>query len=703
MTAHGAPARHPGPGCVVEFMHGNRPQLAWVLEEQGGRLRVLTRNRRESKLPAARVLPWIGPCHGAEASRQEILEALEEHQERRATLEAQVDALELWSLAQGEVDKAGPRWFAELLWDEVDADRLAALGRALLECKTHFKFQPRSSRSIPRTRWRPARRRSGAPGSASAWWPRACSSSASSGTPASRAASGRGTCASPNWPTACGTCSSAAWPIPRTPRPGRCGTRCARACPRSRTCPCWLARAWGLVGPHHNYLLDQAGYDPSNQWAEAFSGEIEAVRERALARREPPEDPPFVSIDSATTRDLDDAFYLDDDPDHPGGLRLQVALACPVLGGGFGSDLDRAVAGRATSLYLPEGDSHMLPESLGTDFFSLLAGQDRPSLVVDFRLDARGAVRSCAPRLAWVRLAANLAYGRVEQCLEGGACPEVPEDPDLPARLGRALALCEALRERRLERGALVIEREEPELVLRPRPEDPDQGPLVALEAKEQAPKSQLLVSEMMILANSGMADWAREQGLPLLHRTQDLTLPRESAGVWSAPEDIHRVVKTLGSAAMDTAPKPHASLGVPAYAPVSSPLRRYNDFVNVAQVASWLETGQPCWTREELESRLPLLNARQEAVGQVQRFRPRYWKLLHIKQQGESARWSGVVVDENPSLVTVALPGEQLFVRGPRRLFGDKIYPGQRFSLRLGKIDPLRNTIYVLEAWEEE
>jgi exoribonuclease-2 len=54
MTDHNATVRYPGPGCVVEFMHGNKPILAWVLEEQSGRLRLLTINKREVKLATNR-------------------------------------------------------------------------------------------------------------------------------------------------------------------------------------------------------------------------------------------------------------------------------------------------------------------------------------------------------------------------------------------------------------------------------------------------------------------------------------------------------------------------------------------------------------------------------------------------------------------------------------------------------------------------
>lgn len=96
--------RFPGAGCVVEFMQGNRPQIAWVMEEQGGRLRLFLPNRRETKLAAARLLPWAGPRYDGERSRDDMVALLEEHRQRRDTREADIQPLELWEMVQGEVE-----------------------------------------------------------------------------------------------------------------------------------------------------------------------------------------------------------------------------------------------------------------------------------------------------------------------------------------------------------------------------------------------------------------------------------------------------------------------------------------------------------------------------------------------------------------------------------------------------------------------
>jgi exoribonuclease-2 len=205
----------------------------------------------------------------------------------------------------------------------------------------------------------------------------------------------------------------------------------------------------------------------------------------------------------------------------------------------------------------------------------------------------------------------------------------------------------------------------------------------------------------MMILASTLVAQWGGQHALPLLYRVQEVALPREYAGIWTLPHDMARIMKALVPSGLDLVPRPHAALGVPVYSPVTSPLRRYPDLVNEEQVLHTLQHGHPRWAQAELGAFLPLLNARLDAAGQVQRFRPRYWKLLYVRQQGDKFWWDGVVTEENEGFVTVNLPREQLLVRGKRKLFNDRVYAGQAVQLRLGKVDPLENKISILEVVE--
>ncbi len=204
-----------------------------------------------------------------------------------------------------------------------------------------------------------------------------------------------------------------------------------------------------------------------------------------------------------------------------------------------------------------------------------------------------------------------------------------------------------------------------------------------------------------MILSNASLALWGGKQGLPLLYRAQDVALPREFAGIWTDPQDISRIIRALPPASLESQPKRHAGLGLHAYATFSSPIRRYTDLLNQGQILSCLRSGAPRLAREELNMLLPSISARSDAAAQVQRQRPRYWKLLFFRQQGDKKWWDAIVADENEAFVTIALPWAQVLVRGRRRQFDEKLFPGMRIQVRLGKVNPLLGEMQVLEARE--
>ncbi|MEG1610139.1 MAG: ribonuclease catalytic domain-containing protein, partial [Bilophila sp.] len=465
--------------------------------------------------------------------------------------------------------------------------------------------------------------------------------------------------------------------------------------PEDAHLPLYLAQAWGLVEPHHNFLMDRAGYTPGDDWSAAFKDELDTLLAQSTTDEQATptlsDAVPVISIDAPTTRDVDDAYHIEPRPE--GGWTLTLALACPAAYWPFGGALDKAVFRRATSIYLPEATHHMLPEVLGTTVYSLLAGTTRPAMLVRCAVEADGTVVTCEPAIGMVKLAANLCYADCEAVLDGAPSPASPHQ----TQLNEAYALAKAHQALRVQNGAVIIDR--PDLMLHL--DGVGEDIQVTLEEEVAAPKAHLLVSELMVLTNAALANWAKERELPLLHRTQDVGIPKEFAGIWKTPLEIARVVRALAPAVLETAPRPHAGLGEPAYAPSTSPLRRYPDMINEAQIVHFLQEGTPRWSREELNALLPLLSAHLDAAGQVQRFRPRYWKLLYFRQQGDKIWWPAVITDENDAFVTVNMPREQMIIRARRSFFGERTHPGQELEIRLGKVHPLQNEIQLVETRE--
>lgn len=694
----------PGPGCLVEFMQGNTPTQAIVLDVQGGRLRVYAVNRRESVLSLSRLLPWSGPMLGKELSRQRMDEALEEHRGLRASIAAGISPLEVWELTQGELNTATAEWLAGLLWKHPTIDQEASLGHALLSAKTHFRFSPPSfdifTQQVVETRLAEAEnnriREAFAVTGAQFFqklWDVHCRK--------------RGPISSQDIPEEALAEQLKSLVLSRIADPED-GDDAAvwkiltKSLPDVPHVPLHLAVAWNLIPEHYNFWLDRAGFERGEAWAQDHAKDCDILIEQSAARLLELErdHSPYVSVDPAEAADRDDAFFVERLEN--GDIRVAVVLACPALAWPFGSELDKAVQRRASSLYLPEGDEHLLPARIGRSLYSLDAGKLRPAFKVDMRLSAEGELLEIEPSLRSIMPSANLDLESAETALRagepGGNIASVPARArSHAAMLHEAFALARMLQHRRIAAGAVITERPDPDVQVQGHGNEIR----VRIEDGPEVPFAHLMVGELMILTNAALAAWSLHKGVPLLFRTQDVALPREFAGVWTEPHDISRIVRTLPPAGLETQPKRHAGLGLCAYATQTSPIRRYTDLLNQGQILSYMQKGCPRLSLEELNSLLPLLSARADAVNQIQRQRPRYWKLLFFRQQGDKKWWDAVVADENEAFATIALPWAQLMVRGKRRQFDEKLFPGMRIQVRLGKVNPLLGEIQIIEAGE--
>ncbi len=669
------------PGCLVEFLQDNQPILAWTLEAVAGKARLFTVGQRETKLPLSRVLPWTGPQYATGASRQEMLETLRRHHGLRASLAEAIDTLAIWELAQGELSEADVSWLGSLIFAEPSPDHLAALGRKLLQTKTHFRFNPPRFEIFPHDvvarrqeellRAEERRRLVGfSQEFLRALWDRVQSKPTPIPTP------------DPEQEARLRALLMARIITPEDRESELLWKTMAQGLPEDPWLPLLLAEAWGIVPRHFNVALARADYTWEPSWAQPFHPAVHALLEH-VASTPLPEDPtPYLTVDAATTQDIDDGFWVE--PLSQAGWRVRIALSCPALGWPWGSPLDLAVRHRFSSLYLPEGTSHMLPEALGIGGLSLHASTPRPALIVQCHVNQEGEVLQCTPELARIQVASNTTYAAVEAALEHG-------HPALTA----AFEAAQALRERRIREGAVITEQADPYLVLQ------GDGPEVRLHLPPPTPRAQTIVSELMVLGNAALAAFALRQQIPLLFRTQNIALPPECAGVWREPQDIYRILGRMGPSLLETEPRRHATVAAPAYATCTSPLRRYVDLINVGQLIAALQGVPTPFSRTDLEALLPQLCQRAEAVGQAQRSRTRYWKFEYLRQQAKNRHLPAILVDAGSPLATVALPEPSLFLKVPRKILGEKLRLGQRFHLRLGRVDPLGGDVKILDAFE--
>lgn len=128
-------------------------------------------------------------------------------------------------------------------------------------------------------------------------------------------------------------------------------------------------------------------------------------------------DVPFVTLDPAGSRDLDQAMHLSK---AGSGYQVRYAIADVPSFVVAGGALDAEARKRGQTLYLADGNVPLHPRELSEGRASLLAEQDRPALVWTFALDSDGTVTRFRLERALVRSRAQLDYVTSQRALDAG-------------------------------------------------------------------------------------------------------------------------------------------------------------------------------------------------------------------------------------------------------------------------------------------
>ncbi|GAA3926062.1 RNB domain-containing ribonuclease [Microbacterium soli] len=166
-------------------------------------------------------------------------------------------------------------------------------------------------------------------------------------------------------------------------------------------------------------------------------------------------DVPFVTLDPAGSRDLDQALQLER---AGAGYRVRYAIADVP---GFltpGGAIDTEARERGQTLYLADGNIPLHPLVLSADRASLLPDQVRPALVWTFVLDSDGAVTDFRLERALMRSRAQLEYVSAQAAIDRG-------EPGPLSLLGE---IGELRRHQEQRRGGASLNLPDEEVVQRP-------------------------------------------------------------------------------------------------------------------------------------------------------------------------------------------------------------------------------------------
>lgn len=165
-------------------------------------------------------------------------------------------------------------------------------------------------------------------------------------------------------------------------------------------------------------------------------------------------DVPFVTIDPATSMDLDQAMCLERRRDH--GYRVRYAIADVSAFVRPGGPLEAETWLRGETVYLPDDKVPLHPKVLSEGRASLLPDQVCPAVVWTIDLDADGEIAGSQVERAAVRSRAKLDYPGVQRDADAG---RLAEPIALLPEVGALLAA------RALDRGGIDLPIPEQEVV----------------------------------------------------------------------------------------------------------------------------------------------------------------------------------------------------------------------------------------------
>lgn len=378
-----------------------------------------------------------------------------------------------------------------------------------------------------------------------------------------------------------------------------------------------------------------------------------------------------VSIDDATTTEIDDALSVTRLPGI--GWRIGVHIAAPGLGILPGSAHDAVARARLSTVYMPGHKITMLPDDLVARF-TLAEGKACPALSLYLNVSDDFEILSHESRVERVPIAANLRLHEIEphmdiDRLNAGDIPDCAHGDTLRT-LWRFAGACAGRRGKPSAQAGLHDYHYQIDGPLHDKISGAILDPAacrVHIEARKRGSPVDMLVAELMILANATWGQLLADKGVPGLYRGQ-----------------------VAGKVRMTTSAIPHEGLGVACYAWSTSPLRRYSDLINQWQlIAALSDKPAPFAPRSaELFAAMRDFDLTYAGYADFQRRMERYWCLRWLQQTG-TVQLEGTVMRNAPNVRVDGLP---LVVQVPS---APDLPVGSRMSLTLGAPDLLELSVH--------
>ena len=314
----------------------------------------------------------------------------------------------------------------------------------------------------------------------------------------------------------------------------------------------------------------------------------------------------FVSIDSASTQDMDDAIQISNLEN--GETLVRVAIAQPTGLIPANSQILTTAKRLANTLYFPGNHQTMLPEILSHQSLSLIEGEVRRALVVEMLFDQTGAMSTQKFILANIQSKARLNYQQVSDYLLGNK--DALKAPD-HASIDALLSWSETRHNWRSKNTLIMEDRADYANELS------DTQKIAKIHIIERT-KAHQIVEEAMLATNIAAGEFFAREKLAGIFSTHAGPKPERLealqqmlAGHPEADLDANTLEgyialvkglearneqrllsnfrRQLQPGQLRLEAEPHLGLGFKHYATITSPIRRYHDLYNQQVICAWL------------------------------------------------------------------------------------------------------------------
>lgn len=660
------------PGAVVEFFEEKRLLCAVCLEVRDARLQVLTEQNRQANVASKRILRVDERPLDLGQGRAELLAALQEKVARRQELMSRISVDELWDLLQEEEEGFDPRQLAEFCFsEEVTGDHTSAVLRALLGDALYFKyrnglFYPNSPERLEQVRLQLER----------------------------EAQKERELAESSAWLAAVWRGETVPAPEdrdryirmvmdlylhgPEAPTYQQAKTILGLAqipLPKGAFQVLVKLGAWredeNLY--FHRFGIQETFPQPVMNAADRVEQELApTVSLGTYGDREDLTALELLTIDGPMTRDYDDALSVRT-LDNGTEVGIHIADAAEFVA--RNDPLDEEALERATSLYLPDSKVPMLPPLLSEGVCSLKQGESRLALSLLVRFDQEDQLLDYRFTLSRVRVHRQLTYM--------GANDLIAAD----RTLGYLFRLGTRLRRQRIVKGALHLPLPELRIWV-------NSNGIIHISRVDRETPSQVVVSELMILANALAAAELAARGVPTIYRSQEK--PQEVLFDPDADGDDlylkYRQRRFLSRAELGIIPKPHNGLGMEAYTNWTSPIRRYVDLIVQRQIKSMVLGASPAHDRDGLGEIVAKVALPQSRAHLMKRQWTRYWVLKYLERE-RIKTLDALVLDQGVRNYYLLLPDYLLEANMPLAE-GRRLKPGDHFRVEIVTVDPREDVL---------